>query len=81
MYDHVHRTAGELLALQPTDMTITRTVRNSIFGFKLWRPCKGSFVTLRASTHRQLITVSQENTRWRPLTAVVMQSPRSFSAV
>jgi len=28
MYDHVHRTAGELLALQPTDVTITRAMRN-----------------------------------------------------
>jgi len=30
-------TAGELLALQPTDVTRTRTVRKSIFGFRLWR--------------------------------------------
>jgi len=29
-------TAGELLALQPTDVTIPRTVRKSIFGFRLW---------------------------------------------
>jgi len=27
-HDHVHCTAGELLALQPTDVTITRTMRN-----------------------------------------------------
>jgi len=33
-------TAGELLALQPTDVTIPRTVRKSIFGCRLWRPCK-----------------------------------------
>jgi len=33
-------TAGELLALQPTDVTILRTVRKSIFGFILWRPRK-----------------------------------------
>jgi len=33
-------TAGELLALQPTDVTIPRTVRKSIFGFILWRPRK-----------------------------------------
>jgi len=33
-------TAGELLALQPTDVTRTRTVRKSIFGFRLWRPHK-----------------------------------------
>ena len=34
MYDHVHCsdcTAGELLTLQPTDVTISRTVRNSYF--------------------------------------------------
>ena len=30
-------TAGDLLALQPTDVTTARTVRNSIFGFRLWR--------------------------------------------
>jgi len=28
-------TAGELLALQPTDVTRPRTVRKSIFGFRL----------------------------------------------
>ena len=33
-------TAGELLALQPTDVKRTRTVRKSIFGFRLWRPRK-----------------------------------------
>jgi len=33
-------TAGELLALQPTDVTIPRTVRKSIFGFRLWCPRK-----------------------------------------
>jgi len=37
-------TAGELLALQPTDVTRTRTVRKSIFGFRcrfrLWRQRK-----------------------------------------
>jgi len=40
IYDHVYCTAGELFALQPTDVTRTRTVRKSIFGFRLWRPRK-----------------------------------------
>ena len=34
-YDHMH-----CRALQPTDVTITRTVRKSIFGFRRWHPCK-----------------------------------------
>jgi len=33
-------TAGELLELQPTDVTIPRTLKKSIFGFRLWRPRK-----------------------------------------
>jgi len=33
-------TAGEVLVWQPTDVTRTRTVRKSIFGFRLWRPRK-----------------------------------------
>jgi len=32
--------AGELLTLQPTDVTRTRTIRKSSFGFRLWRPRK-----------------------------------------
>jgi len=31
-------TAGEVLVLQPTDVTRTRTVRKSIVGFRLWHP-------------------------------------------
>jgi len=33
-------TAGKLLALQPTDVTITQTVKKSIFVFRLWHPRK-----------------------------------------
>ena len=33
-------TAGEFLMLQPTDVTIPRTVRKSTFGFRLWHPRK-----------------------------------------
>ena len=36
MYDNVHCS----LASQPTDVTITRTTRKSIFGFRLWHPRK-----------------------------------------
>ena len=35
MYDHLHCTAGKLLALQPTDVTITRTVRNYFWIYTL----------------------------------------------
>ena len=65
-------------ALQPTDVTIPRTVRKSVFGFRLQRPRKQ-----RAQRHEGVSSCdvlpqhrhSQENT-WRcPLLAVVMQSP------
>jgi len=88
IYDHVYCTAGELFALQPTDVTRTRTVRKSIFGFRLWRRANNGRGDTREFRHMtcfraptQLITVSQENTRRCPLSAVVTHFLRSFSAV
>jgi len=77
-------TAGKLLALQPTNVTIPWTMRTSIFGFRRWRPHKQWCRVTSDFRHltcfpapTQLVTVSQENTRRCLLSAVVMQSPRS----
>jgi len=81
-------TAGELLALQPTNITIPRTVRKSLFYLDFGVRANNGHSVTREFRHvtcfpapTQLITVSQENTWRRPLSAVVMHSPRSFSAV
>jgi len=81
-------TAGELFALQPTDVTIPRTVRKSSFDLDFGVRANNGCSVTREFRHMtcfpaqtQLITVSQQNTRWCPLSAVVTLSPRSFSTV
>jgi len=88
MYDHVHCTAGELLALQPT-MSLEHEPWESPFldldfGVRANNGCRATrefrhMTCFPAPT--QLITVSQENTRRCPLSAVVTHFLRSFSAV
>ena len=87
-HDHVHCTAGELLALQPTDVTIPWTMRKSILGLDFDIHANNWSSIMREFRHvmgfpapTQLITVSQQNTPWQPLLAVVTHCPRSFSAV
>jgi len=81
-------TARELLALQPTDVTIPRTVRKSLFGFRLWHQRKQRAQRHKGVSSRDVLPridtadhgQSIEHTA-APPSAVATHFQRLFSAV
>jgi len=81
-------TAGELFALQPTDVTIPRTVRKSSFDLDFGVRANNGCSVTREFRHMtcfpaqtQLITVSQQNTRRCQLSAVIIHHLQFFDCL